>query len=196
VSVEAALATVREDLLGHRKLARQLFQMIPREVWRDHGGDDGQGHYEGEYHAEQIEQSLVGDDLPSVAALDAIASELERQRRECEMLTAEKSGQNEITRREIDRAEAAEAELERVRERLDAEQKEHGETLAELERVRAERDGAELMLRDVRRDLQAHLDRAVGALREIAGPFGAEWPDAQDRARAALAEIEESDVPR
>jgi hypothetical protein len=65
---------------------------------------------------------------------------------------------------------------------------------AELERVRAERDGAELMLRDVRGNLQARLNRAVEALREIA-----DWPlgygidtKARNRARVALAEIEES----
>lgn len=39
--------------------AERLFQMIPREVWRDQGGDDGQGHYEGDYYAERIEQELV-----------------------------------------------------------------------------------------------------------------------------------------
>ena len=101
----------------------------------------------------------------------------------------------------LTRARAAEAELERLRQinsdvvdvnteacnRADAAE-------AELERVRAERDGAELMLRDVRGNLQARLNRAVEALREIA-----DWPlgygidtKARNRARVALAEIEES----
>jgi hypothetical protein len=48
-------------------LAEHLFQMIPRETWRDFGGDDGQGHYEGEYRAEQIEQELhaLRDSFPA-----------------------------------------------------------------------------------------------------------------------------------
>lgn len=40
-------------------LAENLFQMIPPEIWRDHGGDDGQGHYEGDYRAEQVQHELV-----------------------------------------------------------------------------------------------------------------------------------------
>lgn len=39
-------------------LARHLLNMIPQEVWRDAGGDDGQGHYEGEYHAAGIREEL------------------------------------------------------------------------------------------------------------------------------------------
>lgn len=39
-------------------LAEHLFQMIPQEVWRATGGDDGQGHYEGDYRAEQIREEL------------------------------------------------------------------------------------------------------------------------------------------
>lgn len=39
-------------------IAEHLFQMIPQQVWRDSGGDDGQGHYEGDYHAEQLQQEL------------------------------------------------------------------------------------------------------------------------------------------
>jgi len=79
---------------------------------------------------------------------------------------------------------------------------------AELERVKAERDAAQRMAdhmmeldgpsawgiaraeKELAQQTQARLDKALSALREIAGPFGAEWPDAQDRARAAIAEIE------
>jgi len=43
-----------------RVLARNLFAMVPRWVWLDSGGDDGQGHYEGEYRAEQIQQEIAG----------------------------------------------------------------------------------------------------------------------------------------
>lgn len=41
-------------------LAEHLFQMIDPQTWRDSGGDDGQGHYEGEYHAVQIRTELEG----------------------------------------------------------------------------------------------------------------------------------------
>lgn len=40
-------------------IAEHLFQMVPREIWRDHGGDDQQGHYEGDYHAEQTRVELA-----------------------------------------------------------------------------------------------------------------------------------------
>lgn len=39
-------------------IALGLFQMIPVDAWRDHGGDDGQGHYEGEYRAAAIQDEL------------------------------------------------------------------------------------------------------------------------------------------
>lgn len=54
----ARLKGIEEQYEGWVKLSHQLFNMIPREIWRDQGGDDGQGHYEGEYHAEQIEQEI------------------------------------------------------------------------------------------------------------------------------------------
>lgn len=34
-------------------VAEHLMQMIDRETWRATGGDDGQGHYEGDYREEQ-----------------------------------------------------------------------------------------------------------------------------------------------
>ena len=41
-----------------RYLAKHLFQMIDRETWRATGGDDGQGHYEGDYRAAGIEEEI------------------------------------------------------------------------------------------------------------------------------------------
>lgn len=39
-------------------IAEHLMQMIPRETWRAHGADDGQGHYEGDYREEQTFQEI------------------------------------------------------------------------------------------------------------------------------------------
>lgn len=41
------------------ELAERLFQMVPREAWRATGGDDQQGHYEGDYHQERVGQELA-----------------------------------------------------------------------------------------------------------------------------------------
>jgi hypothetical protein len=41
-----------------RHLAKHLFQMIDRDTWRATGGDDGQGHYEGDYRAASIEEEI------------------------------------------------------------------------------------------------------------------------------------------
>lgn len=51
-----AEARVAEGLLT---LAERLFALIDRETWRATGGDDGQGHYEGDYRAEGVEAQLV-----------------------------------------------------------------------------------------------------------------------------------------
>ena len=40
-------------------LAEHLFQMIDRETWRATGGDDGQGHYEGDYRAEKTYEDIL-----------------------------------------------------------------------------------------------------------------------------------------
>lgn len=40
-------------------LAEHLWRMVPREVWRDTGGDDGQGHYEGDYRADKVREELA-----------------------------------------------------------------------------------------------------------------------------------------
>lgn len=41
-----------------RHLAKHLFLMVDQKAWRDSGGDDGQGHYEGDYHAERIGEEI------------------------------------------------------------------------------------------------------------------------------------------
>jgi len=48
-----------EALARAVRLLENLFAMIPREVWRDSGGDDGQGHYEGDYRAEGIRDEIA-----------------------------------------------------------------------------------------------------------------------------------------
>lgn len=49
---------LRKALRRASFIAQKLYEMIDRETWRAHGGDDGQGHYEGDYHAEQIAQEI------------------------------------------------------------------------------------------------------------------------------------------
>ena len=57
-----ALLAYYDDAIAERDKARHLashlFQMIDRETWRATGGDDGQGHYEGEYRAAGIEEEI------------------------------------------------------------------------------------------------------------------------------------------
>jgi hypothetical protein len=58
---QAAEARVREleDALRRATfLAEHLMQMIDRETWRATGGDDGQGHYEGDHHEAQVALEL------------------------------------------------------------------------------------------------------------------------------------------
>lgn len=71
-SLETALANVRNRLARERGraeraeaalaraayVARNLLGMIPREAWREQGGDDGQGHYEGDYYAERAQKEI------------------------------------------------------------------------------------------------------------------------------------------
>ncbi len=52
-AAEARVAQLETALAGCAHTADHLHAMIPAEAWRDAGGDDGQGHYEGDYHAEQ-----------------------------------------------------------------------------------------------------------------------------------------------
>ena len=88
----------------------------------------------------------------------------------------------------------ARAALDAIASELEAERFARKGTLAELKRVRAERDAARMLLVAPTK-LQRRLDRAVEVLREIA-----EMPLTYDEddpvvvlARAALAEIEESE---
>lgn len=61
----AELANTRYALRRAVYLAEHLFQMISPEEWRATGGDDGQGHYEGDYRAETTRIELTK--LASVA---------------------------------------------------------------------------------------------------------------------------------
>lgn len=49
---------LRELVTRAEYLALHLHSMIDRETWRSTGGDDGQGHYEGDYHAEKVEREI------------------------------------------------------------------------------------------------------------------------------------------
>jgi hypothetical protein len=57
-NLEEQIRTVREQRDSARHLAFHLFQMIDEDTWRDCGGDDGQGHYEGLYRAARIEEEI------------------------------------------------------------------------------------------------------------------------------------------
>ena len=121
-------------------------------------------------------------------ALDAIASELRTL--------------NANAKEFCDRMNAAEVELERLRQLDRDHSRRHDNTAqralaaeAELKRVRAELWSD----RGVMLDMQARLDRAVGALREITRRGDGAHPATREHwltAKRALAEIEESDVPR
>jgi chromosome segregation ATPase len=52
-AAEAENTRLRKNLKRATFLAEHLHQMIDPQTWRDHGGDDGQGHYEGDFHAEK-----------------------------------------------------------------------------------------------------------------------------------------------
>lgn len=49
----AAVGELRALVVRAAYVAEHLMQMIDRETWRSSGGDDGQGHYEGDYHEER-----------------------------------------------------------------------------------------------------------------------------------------------
>lgn len=53
-----ALSRVEAERDRARHLAKHLFQMVEPQAWRDSGGDDGQGHYEGDYHAAKVEEEI------------------------------------------------------------------------------------------------------------------------------------------
>jgi len=52
------LERLRSTLLRAAYVAEHLMGMINRDTWRTSGGDDGQGHYEGDYRAEQLQQEI------------------------------------------------------------------------------------------------------------------------------------------
>jgi hypothetical protein len=60
VLVELAECLERAEAERERAvyLAKNLLGMIPPQAWRDQGGDDGQGHYEGDYYAERVATEL------------------------------------------------------------------------------------------------------------------------------------------
>lgn len=52
------IEVLRATLARAAYVAEHLFYMISEEDWRATGGDDMQGHYEGDYHAEQVWQEI------------------------------------------------------------------------------------------------------------------------------------------
>lgn len=72
------LSATREQLLEQALaraayVAQHLVEMIDQDTWRASGGNDGQGHYEGDYHAER-----VVDEIEEWAALAANNTPTER----------------------------------------------------------------------------------------------------------------------
>jgi hypothetical protein len=59
-SLAARLRDTTEALTRAAWVAQHLYAMIDRETWLSSGGDDGQGHYEGDYWAEQIVEEIRG----------------------------------------------------------------------------------------------------------------------------------------
>jgi hypothetical protein len=53
-AVNERVAKLHTTILRAAFVAENLHGMIDRETWRASGGDDMQGHYEGDYRAEQI----------------------------------------------------------------------------------------------------------------------------------------------
>ena len=49
---------VQAEVKRLRTLVANLFQMIDPQTWRDFGSDDGHGHYEGDYRAEQLAEEI------------------------------------------------------------------------------------------------------------------------------------------
>ena len=57
-AAEAEVVALRAALERAAFIADNLHAMIDPETWRDSGGDDSQGHYEGDYRAEQCLQEI------------------------------------------------------------------------------------------------------------------------------------------
>ena len=58
-------------------VADGLLSMVPQEVWRASGGDDQQGHYEGDYRAEQLACEIRAARAALSEAHDGYAPEYE-----------------------------------------------------------------------------------------------------------------------
>ena len=65
--LEKRLAQAEAALERAVFLAEHLWQMIPQEVWREHGAE-WQGQYEGDYQAERVR-----DELRELAVLSSAA---------------------------------------------------------------------------------------------------------------------------
>lgn len=63
-AAEQREAMLREALKRAANIAEHLFQMIDRDSWRATGGDDGQGHYEGDYRQEQVGVEIRALNIP------------------------------------------------------------------------------------------------------------------------------------
>ena len=49
---------VQAEVKRLRTLVTNLFLMVDQDAWRATGGDDGQGHYEGDYRSEQLAEEI------------------------------------------------------------------------------------------------------------------------------------------
>lgn len=70
---EACVVVLENALRRAAFVAEGLMQMIDPQTWRDTGGDDGQGHYEGDYRAEQLASEIR--EWKAIAALGVRAEE-------------------------------------------------------------------------------------------------------------------------
>lgn len=63
-------------------LAQHIHAMVDTETWRSAGGDDGQGHFEGDYWAEQVSLELreLHDLAGAVGATSADETDFTRPR--------------------------------------------------------------------------------------------------------------------
>lgn len=59
VAAETRLAAAQQERDRLLSIAQHLYAMVPQSEWRMQGADDMQGHYEGDYHAEQIREELA-----------------------------------------------------------------------------------------------------------------------------------------
>jgi hypothetical protein len=57
-ALEAERDTLKETLARAASCAKHLMGMTTQEMWRELGSDDGQGHYEGDYWAENTSAQI------------------------------------------------------------------------------------------------------------------------------------------